>query len=407
MKFQLYLLLVAGLRVEAEISDGRLGSLVAYWGQNSFGVNEVGGGQGKERPLRDYCHDATYDVLVLSFLTKFNAHDPKGFPELNLGSICDEVAEGIKFCQKEGKRVLLSMGGLSYMGSISGGQAEYRPFLDAVLDGVDLDIEKGPPSNYAQFTITLHNIFKNPFFNPTNRTFVVTAAPQCPFPDAHLKDTLEHGWLDMVFVQFYNNPCGLDSDQFNLATWDGWASSSVNREVKIFIGAPASQSAASTGYMPHHHLKKIIKDVADKYSSFGGVMLWDVSQANMNLCPIENKLFSVAISHSLKDKLIPKSSNEDNFKPILRVIDKSKSEPAVKPPEDRLEKNIHQPKLDTGKVQQPNEIIPSAIITIRSNSKADSPDPEFGIKLTAPAQSDYKIDECFEGTNSKPKPIHC
>ncbi|KAJ9070191.1 Chitinase 2 [Entomophthora muscae] len=320
--------LLAWLGVGAE--ENRKTSLVAYWGQNSYGASDGGGKQRKEHPLQDYCRDGTYDVLVMSFLTKFNAEDPNGFPELNLGDHCkgmyegtnhpkcDEVAEGIKFCQKQGKRVLLSMGGfngnytiatkadadsLAYRmwGLYFGGTAEHRPFLDAVLDGIDLDIEKGPPENYAQFSTTMHNVFTNNFFNPSNRSFVVTAAPQCPFPDAHLKNTLENGWLDMVFVQFYNNPCGLGSEEYNLATWDGWARfASVNKQAKVYIGAPAAPTAATTGYMPHTDLKAIIKEATEKYPSFGGIMLWDVSQANMNLCPIEKKLFSVAISHTLK-----------------------------------------------------------------------------------------------------------
>lgn len=306
------------------------GNLVAYWGQNSFANSDSAASGQPERPLSDYCRDATYDVLVMSFLTKFNAEDPAGFPVLNLGEHCKgkynstdhphcpEVAEGIKYCQSQGKVILLSMGGYAGDYTIAttehaeslanrmwdlyfGGSTEHRPFGDAIIDGIDLDIEKGPPENYASFSNSIHAIFSNTTRNVSNRTYYVTAAPQCPFPDAHLKNTLEHGWLDMVFVQFYNNPCGLGSNEFNMATWDNWArNTSVNPNARIFIGAPASPSAANTGYLSHQQLEPVILESVEKYPSFGGVMLWDVSQANMNLCPEAQKLFSVAISHTLK-----------------------------------------------------------------------------------------------------------
>ena len=61
---------------------------------------------------------------------------------------------------------------------------------------------------------------------------------------------------------------------------DNWAKTiSPNPNVKVYIGAPASSSAAGSGYVPISSLTSIIQQTKAQYSSFGGVMLWDASQA--------------------------------------------------------------------------------------------------------------------------------
>lgn len=56
---------------------------------------------------------------------------------------------------------------------------------------------------------------------------------------------------------------------------------SPNRDVKIYIGASASPSAGDD-YVDPGTLSAIIQETMAQYSSFGGVMLWDVSQAYAN-----------------------------------------------------------------------------------------------------------------------------
>lgn len=61
---------------------------------------------------------------------------------------------------------------------------------------------------------------------------------------------------------------------------DTWAKTkSFNKDVKVYIGAPASSDAAGTGYVDNTTLAKYATDAQNKYSSMGGVMLWDVSEA--------------------------------------------------------------------------------------------------------------------------------
>lgn len=74
--------------------------------------------------------------------------------------------------------------------------------------------------------------------------------------------------------------------RYNITDRDDWAKkTSPNPNVKIYIGAPASASAGS-GYVDSSTLANIIQQVQSQYSSFGGVMLWDASQAYGKSCMI-------------------------------------------------------------------------------------------------------------------------
>ncbi|EEB91951.1 hypothetical protein MPER_09612, partial [Moniliophthora perniciosa FA553] len=70
---------------------------------------------------------------------------------------------------------------------------------------------------------------------------------------------------------------------FNFGDWDNWARTQApNRNVKIYIGAPASPTAAGSGYVDANSLINLARQAKSQYSSFGGVMLWDASQAYAN-----------------------------------------------------------------------------------------------------------------------------
>ncbi|KAI8320928.1 glycoside hydrolase, partial [Martensiomyces pterosporus] len=267
-------------------------NFVVYWGQSSAGA---------QKPLSEYCKDSTVDAVALAFLYQFpnTKLDLSGscqttFPGTQLLH-CPGVAADIKYCQSQGKIVLLSMGGAAGSYGFSsdsdgqdyadtvwsmflGGNSTQRPFDDAVLDGVDLDIEGGSTAGYAAYVTRL----RAHFAASAGKRYYITGAPQCPFPDAMLGSTLNSAWFDMVFVQFYNNYCGLDTypKGFNYADWDSWAKTqAVNKNVKIFIGAPGAQSAAGRGYVDSSTLNGIVNAVRSTYQSLGGVMTWDASQA--------------------------------------------------------------------------------------------------------------------------------
>lgn len=77
-------------------------------------------------------------------------------------------------------------------------------------------------------------------------------------------------------MQTYSNAA-----DWNFGTWDDWAKTkSPNPDVKIYIGAPASTTAANPGsYVDVDTLGKLAIETRTQYSSFGGIMLWDASVA--------------------------------------------------------------------------------------------------------------------------------
>ncbi|OZJ02284.1 hypothetical protein BZG36_04819 [Bifiguratus adelaidae] len=279
---------------------------VNYWGQNSYGA--AGGAQANwQKPLASYCQDSTEDILVLAFLDIFN---PGGTPQVNFSNQCSpssdfpatqlehcsQIGADIKTCQAAGKKILLSLGGASGAYGFSSdaqgiafadelwnlfgaGSSSTRPFDDAVVDGFDLDIEGGGSTGYAAMV----NQLKSHFATDKSKTYYISGAPQCPYPDANMQSILNAVSFDFVFVQFYNNYCGATTSSFNFNTWDNWAKTlSPNPNVKIFLGLPGSTTAAGSGYVPYSQLTGIITSTRNAYSSFGGVMFWDASQTWAN-----------------------------------------------------------------------------------------------------------------------------
>lgn len=216
--------------------------------------------------------------------------------------MCPTIGADIAYCQSQGKIVLLSIGGAAGVYGFSsdsqaqtfagtfwnmflGGTANVpRPFGNVKLDGVDLDIEGGPIGGYAAFI----NRLRQYFATDTSKRYYVSGAPQCPYPDAYLgpqgTSALQSAAFDFVFVQFYNNYCGLqnfaNTNAWNFGQWAAWAAQSMNPNVKVFIGAPASPSAAGSGYLSLAALQSVVRATMNQYpNAFGGVMLWDAGQA--------------------------------------------------------------------------------------------------------------------------------
>ncbi|KAJ1919923.1 Chitinase 2 [Mycoemilia scoparia] len=286
-----------------------------YWGQNSFGATHPG--VPGQKAIEEYCSYDTSDIYLVSFLNIFNAGSDSP-PGLNLANACEttfndssllhcpDTGKGIKQCQEKGKIVLLSLGGAagSYgfnndeeaaqfadriWDMFMGGKADRRPFEDAIIDGVDLDIEGGSSVGYSAF---VHRL-RERFAERPERKFYITAAPQCPFPDVYLGPIIDHSWLDMLFVQFYNNWCNAQyfPDRFNFDDWDKWAKTrSMNPDVKIYLGIPGSPQAAGTGYVDPEAISRIIPEIKNKYPTFGGVFMWDASQATQNRVGEKNYL---------------------------------------------------------------------------------------------------------------------
>ncbi|KAK7454563.1 Chitinase 2 [Stygiomarasmius scandens] len=287
-------------------------NLAVYYGQNSYGATHSDTANFQTN-LAHYCQDDTINVFPLAFMNVF--FGPGGLPEINLANTCNNVdnavfsgsslpncqfmAADIQACQARGKIITLSLGGATGAASFSsdaqaqsfadlvwnlflGGSSSTRPFGSAVLDGIDLDIEGGGSNGYAAFVNRIRSHAAG-----ASKPFFVTAAPQCPFPDANLGAVLNAVGFDAVYVQFYNNFCGLQNfnnpNAWNFAQWDTWAKTqSPNPNVKIYLGAPASSTAAGSGFVDAATIASILRQTQSQFSSFGGAMLWDASQAFAN-----------------------------------------------------------------------------------------------------------------------------
>ena len=119
--------------------------------------------------------------------------------------------------------------------------------------------------------------FRSNMASDKTKTYHLSAAPQCPFPDASMPlDMLSQ--LDFVWVQFYNNgPCNLDQAGFQSAVraWSQGIGSA-----KLFVGAVASSAGGSQGYVPAAELESTLRAVdAMGLDNYGGVMLWEAQLA--------------------------------------------------------------------------------------------------------------------------------
>ncbi|GAB4858361.1 hypothetical protein Ancab_009833 [Ancistrocladus abbreviatus] len=231
------------------------GQIATYWGQYTA-----------EGTLAAACATGNYQFINIAFLNVFGNGQTAS---LNLAGHCDTSTPGscssigtdITTCQQQGVKVLLSLGGAvgSYsLTSESDAQqvAEYlwnnflsgtsptsRPLGDAILDGIDFDIESGTGQYWDVLAKTLSG------YSSTTRKVYLSAAPQCKFPDANLSGAISTGLFDYVWVQFYNNYCEYangSADQL-LSSWNQWITVDANQ---VFLGIPAATGAAGSGYIP-------------------------------------------------------------------------------------------------------------------------------------------------------------
>lgn len=122
--------------------------------------------------------------------------------------------------------------------------------------------------------------FRSNFAKDTSKKYYLTAAPQCPFPDASEPLNVCQ-LLDYVWVQFYNNgDCNVAQSGFNTAV-KNWSKSIGN--ATLFIGALASGADGDQGYISASSLLTAYKGVsALNLPNIGGIMLWEAQLAVKN-----------------------------------------------------------------------------------------------------------------------------
>ncbi|XP_058096015.1 acidic endochitinase-like [Magnolia sinica] len=267
------------LLILALIGGSHAAGISVYWGQN---VNEG--------TLAAACATGNYAFVNIAFLSSFGNGQT---PTLNLAGHCNPASNGcagqtndIRACQNSGIKVLLSLGGGSGGYSLSSsddarqvgeylwnnflsGQSQSRPLGDAVLDGIDFDIEGGSTQHWDELARYLSDKSQQ------GKKIYLSAAPQCPYPDAYLATALNTGLFDYVWIQFYNNPpCQYAGSIDNLVnSWNQWTSSV--QAGQIFLGLPAASDAApSGGFIPAATLTGQVLPAIKSSSKYGGVMLW-------------------------------------------------------------------------------------------------------------------------------------
>ncbi|GJM93494.1 hypothetical protein PR202_ga10055 [Eleusine coracana subsp. coracana] len=273
------------LSSEQVLAHGAAGFKIGvYWGQSS-----------DEGSLATTCGTGYYAFVAMAFLPVFGSGQT---PVLNLAGHCDPNGNGcaglaseIASCQSRGIKVLLSIGGgvgsyklastadaqavASYLwNTFLGGTSRSRPFGNAVLDGIDLDIEVGSDDHYDDLAKNLTWLYKDA--KGGKKTFLLTAAPQCPYPDASLGKVLGTGLFDLVWVQFYYQAsCQYaPGNVSNLRiAWEQWTRALPS--ASIFLGLPASPDAAPAGgYIAPNDLASQVLPVVNGSANYGGIMLW-------------------------------------------------------------------------------------------------------------------------------------
>ncbi|QLG74352.1 hypothetical protein HG535_0G02360 [Zygotorulaspora mrakii] len=303
--YALFLLLA---KVNAVFDADSKQNVALYWGQNSAGT---------QQSLGSYCESSDADIYLLSFLYRFPTigldFANACFETFSDGTLhCSQIAEDIKTCQSLGKKVFLSMGGASGAYGFAddnsardfaqvlwntfgeGSGSEKRPFDDAVLDGFDLDIENNNPTGYAALVDELRSLFPQ-----GSKQYYISAAPQCPYPDASVGNAMQNADIDFAFIQFYNNYCNVDR-MFNWDTWIEYAQTvSPNKNIKLYLGLPGAATAAGSGYISDLSLvKKTIQDISSS-EYFGGIAMWDASQAFSN--QVDGESYVAQIKNILED----------------------------------------------------------------------------------------------------------
>ncbi|KAK1282158.1 hypothetical protein QJS10_CPB22g00838 [Acorus calamus] len=276
---QVPLMALLSVLIFALFATSNAGGISIYWGQN-----------GNEGTLEETCATGNYDFINIAFLATFGNGQT---PVINLAGHCDPTSNGctgiskdIKACQSQGIKVMLSIGGGAgsyYLASSDdarqvaeylwnnylGGDSSSRPLGGAVLDGIDFDIEGGTNQHWDDLARFLSG------YSNRGKKVYLTAAPQCPFPDAWVGGALKTGLFDYVWVQFYNNPpCQYASgDLGNLEdAWKQWTSDIPAG--KIFLGLPAAPDAAGSGFIPTDALTSQVLPAIKDSNKYGGVMLW-------------------------------------------------------------------------------------------------------------------------------------
>lgn len=160
------------------------------------------------------------------------------------------------------------------------------------------DNEDHSTLSYSTFVSSLRTTMNQ----DTSKVYYISAAPQCPRPDASIPlDAMQN--MDFVFVQFYNNAaanCNVGQSGF-LDSLKAWSADLAAKGAgpKLYVGAPGCVDCAGAGYLDASTMASAIGDMKIAgISNMGGIMLWDGPEAMANVA--EGKDYTAMVKGALK-----------------------------------------------------------------------------------------------------------
>ncbi|KAJ3025115.1 UNVERIFIED_CONTAM: Chitinase 2 [Siphonaria sp. JEL0065] len=307
--------------------------LIGYWGQNAAGngiLDPTHPTQPLETQMKNlgyYCDLGIYSTINLAFMTEFGGGDdhftinfskqayylyPAGGPAPDSAITgFGPIAKDIKHCQALGIKVILSLGGDKISNYKFGpgdgktigtwlynrfleGTDKVRPFGDVVLDGIELDVEKGEPS-WNQEMIDLLTTIRA--LSPKTTLAIV---PECYIYDREI-DGQNLGYylytgrviantssiIDYIIIQYYNNNICSYPYGFNYKDWK-----------KLYKGpmvvglAGDWTSAISGGFLELPDLQAV-SDMVLPDEQFMGFSLYDISSSSPPYSSYSSNVHSV------------------------------------------------------------------------------------------------------------------
>ncbi|CAI9781533.1 unnamed protein product [Fraxinus pennsylvanica] len=235
------------------VVSSEAGGIAIYWGQN-----------GNEGTLAQACATRNYQFVILAFLSTFGNGQT---PIINLAGHCDPYSNGctglssdVRLCQAKG---------IKLWNNFLGGQSSSRPLGEAVLDGINFDIEGGTSQHWDELARYLSR-YSTQDENLTAGSSSPMPIPRCmdgrclenrPFRLC-LGSILEQPSLSILFGELCKHrKCVETMDSSIPAT-------------KIFLGLPAAPGAAGSGFVPANVLISKVLPTLKGSNKYGGVMLW-------------------------------------------------------------------------------------------------------------------------------------
>ncbi|KAI8615887.1 glycoside hydrolase superfamily [Chytriomyces sp. MP71] len=302
-------------------------ALIGYWGQDAIGNGYTPQFAGKllTANLSTYCDQGIYQQLNLAFMPTFGSYprfslsfggnesagvcnwvqgsDGTAPPE-DVQAPCIAMGAEIKHCQTKGVKVVLSMAGdhISDYYFLTGEGKQYaqllfdkflqgkgdpvRPFGDAILDGIELDIEKnwkaggasdaGSTNDWQPEMIDLFVELRK-----LSPNVILGVVPQCylnhwDYTDYNMGQLISSKQvkIDYLLIQYYNNPACSYPFGFNFGDWK------QKYNGPIVVGLPGDPtSAVYGGFLPPNDLQAVT-DAVFNDPQFGGYGVYDVSSCN-------------------------------------------------------------------------------------------------------------------------------